>query len=203
MIYRSPHPDIPIPDVSLQSLVFENAAAYGDKPALVEGPTGRTITYNQLVALIRRLAAGLNERGFKKGDCLALYSPNVPEYPVVFHGVASVGGIVTTVNPLYTAGELRQPSGLALRDGLSALRLELLVDERHRLPQLNAVRIPDGVEDLPVRRRLLNDFGIEIGAGLGALAGKIWRIGLMGASSHPDSVARVLEALAAVLGRKP
>ena len=92
---------------------------------------------------------------------------------------------------------------LKLRDGLAALGLELLVDERHRLPQLNAVRIPDGVEDLPVRRRLLNDFGIEIGAGLGALAGKIWRIGLMGASSSEDSVARVLEALAVVLGRKP
>ncbi|MBK8067412.1 MAG: alanine--glyoxylate aminotransferase family protein [Rhodanobacteraceae bacterium] len=92
---------------------------------------------------------------------------------------------------------------LRLRDGLAAIGLELLVDERHRLPQLNAVRIPDGVEDLPVRRRLLNEFGIEIGAGLGALAGKIWRIGLMGASSSPDSVGRVLEALAAVLGRKP
>jgi alanine-glyoxylate transaminase/serine-glyoxylate transaminase/serine-pyruvate transaminase len=90
-----------------------------------------------------------------------------------------------------------------LRDGLDAIGLELLVDERHRLPQLNAVRIPDGVEDLPVRRRLLNEFGIEIGAGLGSLAGKIWRIGLMGASSSADSVARVLEALAVVLGRKP
>ncbi len=92
---------------------------------------------------------------------------------------------------------------LKLRDGLDAIGLELLVDERHRLPQLNAVRIPDGVEDLPARRRLLNEFGIEIGAGLGSLAGKIWRIGLMGASSHPDSVARVLDALAVVLGRKP
>ncbi len=108
MIYRSPHPDIPIPDRTVPGLVFSNAATYGDKPALVDGPTGRTITYNHLVALTRRLAAGLSERGFKKGDCLALYSPNVPEYPVVFHGVASIGGIVTTVNPLYTAGELHQ-----------------------------------------------------------------------------------------------
>lgn len=90
---------------------------------------------------------------------------------------------------------------LRLRDGLHKLGLELLVDERHRLPQLNAVRIPYGAEDVPVRRRLLDEFGIEIGAGLGALAGKIWRIGLMGASSSVDSVERVLTALAKVLRR--
>ena len=60
---------------------------------------------------------------------------------------------------------------------------------------------PNGVEDLPVRRRLLDHYDIEIGAGLGSLAGKIWRIGLMGASSHPDSVDRVLSALGEVLGR--
>jgi len=90
---------------------------------------------------------------------------------------------------------------LRLRDGLQTLGLELIVDERHRLPQLNAVRIPDGVEDLPVRRRLLDEFNIEIGAGLGTLAGKIWRIGLMGAGSNPLSVDRVLDALGKVLGR--
>ena len=77
-------------------------------------------------------------------------------------------------------------------------RLEVRRRKDRRKP---GVRL-GSVEDLPVRRRLLNDFGIEIGAGLGALAGKIWRIGLMGASSHPDSVARVLEALAVALGRK-
>ena len=88
-----------------------------------------------------------------------------------------------------------------LRDGLQRMGLELLVDERHRLPQLNTVCIPDGVEDLAVRRQLLNQYNIEIGAGLGSLAGKIWRIGLMGASSHPDSVDRVLAALSEVLNR--
>ena len=88
---------------------------------------------------------------------------------------------------------------LALRDGLAALGLELLVDERHRLPQLNAVRIPDGVEDLPVRRRLLNEFGIEIGGGLGPMAGKTWRIGLMGETSQPRNVLLFLAALEACL----
>lgn len=90
---------------------------------------------------------------------------------------------------------------LRLREGLERMGLELLVAESARLPQLNAVRIPAGVEDLPVRRRLLDHYDIEIGAGLGSLAGKIWRIGLMGASSHPDSVDRVLSALGEVLGR--
>lgn len=86
-----------------------------------------------------------------------------------------------------------------LRDGLAALGLELIVPEAARLPQLNAVRIPEGVDDLKVRRALLNEHGIEIGAGLGALAGKVWRIGLMGESSRPEAVDRVLAALRAVL----
>lgn len=89
-----------------------------------------------------------------------------------------------------------------LRDGLAALGLELLVAEGARLPQLNAVKVPDGVDEADVRRRLLDEHGIEIGAGLGELAGRIWRIGLMGAGSAPQNVDRVLEALGKVLGRK-
>lgn len=92
---------------------------------------------------------------------------------------------------------------LRLRDGLAAIGLHLFVEERARLPQLNAVQVPDGVDEAGVRRRLLDEHGIEIGAGLGELAGRIWRIGLMGAGSTPENVDRVLEALGAVLGRKP
>ncbi len=92
---------------------------------------------------------------------------------------------------------------LRLRDGLAAIGLALFVEERARLPQLNAVQVPDGVDEAGVRRRLLDEHGIEIGAGLGELAGRIWRIGLMGAGSTPENVDRVLEALGAVLGRKP
>lgn len=86
-----------------------------------------------------------------------------------------------------------------LRDGLAAMGLELLVAPEARLPQLNAVRVPDGIDEAAVRRRLLNEHNIEIGAGLGALAGKIWRIGLMGHSSDPAKVDRVLGALREVL----
>lgn len=91
---------------------------------------------------------------------------------------------------------------LRLKAGLEAIGLELLVAEKSRLPQLNAVKVPDGVDEAAVRKRLLNDFGIEIGAGLGELAGRIWRIGLMGAGSTPQCVDRVLEALAICLDRK-
>jgi alanine-glyoxylate transaminase/serine-glyoxylate transaminase/serine-pyruvate transaminase len=91
---------------------------------------------------------------------------------------------------------------LRLRDGLDAIGLELFVAEKDRLPQLNSVKVPDGVDEAGVRRRLLDDHGIEIGAGLGELAGKIWRIGLMGAGSTPENVDRVVGALADILQRK-
>ena len=89
----------------------------------------------------------------------------------------------------------------ALVSGLDGLGLSMAVSEEWRLPQLNAVSIPDGVDDAAVRARLLKDFNLEIGAGLGELAGKQWRIGLMGHASSPVNVERCLTALAAVLGR--
>ncbi len=88
---------------------------------------------------------------------------------------------------------------LALRAGLETLGLELAVPEAERLPQLNAVSVPAGVDDALVRTRLLNDYGLEIGAGLGDLAGKVWRIGLMGYSSRPANITLCLAALGTVL----
>jgi len=89
----------------------------------------------------------------------------------------------------------------ALVSGLEALGLSMAVDAEWRLPQLNSVLIPEGVDDAAVRSRLLKEFNLEIGAGLGELAGKQWRIGLMGFASNPVNVNRCLTALAAVLGR--
>ena len=83
---------------------------------------------------------------------------------------------------------------------LEGLGLEFLVEPEHRLPQLNAVRIPEGVEDAPTRARLLKEFGIEIGGGLGPLAGRVWRIGLMGETCREESVDRLVEALSVVSG---
>lgn len=87
----------------------------------------------------------------------------------------------------------------ALAAGLEALGLGFLVDADHRLPQLNAVQVPAGIDEAAVRRRLLEEFHIEVGAGLGALAGKVWRIGLMGASSNPTNVLSLLAALETLL----
>ena len=101
-------PDVAIPDVSITDLVLGQAARWGDKPAIIDGPTGRTLTYAQLVDGIRRAAAGLTAHGFARGDVLGIYSPNVPEYAIAFHAVATLGGVATTVNPLYTERELAQ-----------------------------------------------------------------------------------------------
>lgn len=88
---------------------------------------------------------------------------------------------------------------LSLKQGLESLGLEFLVDEQSRLPQLNSVMIPAGVDDAKVRSGLLETYGLEIGAGLGPLAGKIWRIGLMGASATQANVALCIAALKAML----
>jgi len=90
-------------------------------------------------------------------------------------------------------------SHAALKAGLEALGMRFVVDEAARLPQLNSVYIPAGVDDAGARARLLSEFNLEIGAGLGALAGKIWRIGLMGFSAKPENVEYCLKALMAVM----
>jgi alanine-glyoxylate transaminase/serine-glyoxylate transaminase/serine-pyruvate transaminase len=89
---------------------------------------------------------------------------------------------------------------LALRAGLEAMGLSFIVKEPDRLPQLNAVTIPAGVDDATVRSRLLNEYNLEIGAGLGALAGQVWRIGLMGHASRAENILLCVGALESVLG---
>jgi alanine-glyoxylate transaminase/serine-glyoxylate transaminase/serine-pyruvate transaminase len=88
---------------------------------------------------------------------------------------------------------------VALKAGLGALELPYIAARGCQMPQLNAVRIPDGVDDVVCRKRLLNEFGIEIGGGLGDFKGKAWRIGLMGHNSRPSCVFQVLAALEQVL----
>jgi alanine-glyoxylate transaminase/serine-glyoxylate transaminase/serine-pyruvate transaminase len=87
----------------------------------------------------------------------------------------------------------------ALRSGLEAMGLSFLVEEPARLPQLNAILVPEGVDEAVLRSRLLNDYNLEIGAGLGTLAGRIVRIGLMGYGANMKNVMYCLEALEAVL----
>jgi acyl-CoA synthetase (AMP-forming)/AMP-acid ligase II len=106
MIFRSPYAEVPIPSVSLTEFVLGAAERLAEKPALIDGATGRRITYGELAESVRRVAAGLAALGFQKGDVLAIYSPNCPDYAVAFHAVASLGGINTTINPVYTAEEV-------------------------------------------------------------------------------------------------
>jgi acyl-CoA synthetase (AMP-forming)/AMP-acid ligase II len=106
MIHGSPLGDVDIPDEALTPFALHRARELADKPALVDGPTGRTLTYGALDQAVRALAGGLVARGFAKGDVLALMAPNLPEYAVVFHGVAFAGGVITTINPTYTEREV-------------------------------------------------------------------------------------------------
>ncbi len=106
MTYRSPYPDITVPNVSLFEMVLGKAAERGDAIAMADGISGRTITYAQLLDQIRRLAAGLAARGIKKGDVVSVWSPNLPEWPVAFFGAVKLGAIVHTSNPVSTPEEL-------------------------------------------------------------------------------------------------
>jgi acyl-CoA synthetase (AMP-forming)/AMP-acid ligase II len=106
MIFRGPFPEIAIPEVSLTDFVLQRARDRGDKPALIEGPTGRTITHGELPELISNVARGLHKRGFGKGQVFGILSPNIPEYGIAFHAVATLGGLNTPINPLYTEHEI-------------------------------------------------------------------------------------------------
>jgi acyl-CoA synthetase (AMP-forming)/AMP-acid ligase II len=105
-VVLSPHPDVTVPDVPVHEFVLADAMQRASQAALIDGPSGRTLTYGQLAGGVRRVAAGLGARGFGKGDVFAIYSPNVPEYALAFYGVSAAGGINTTISPLYTVDEL-------------------------------------------------------------------------------------------------
>jgi alanine-glyoxylate transaminase/serine-glyoxylate transaminase/serine-pyruvate transaminase len=90
---------------------------------------------------------------------------------------------------------------LKLKHGLESLGIEFVVDEAYRLPQLNTVKIPPGVDDAAVRSRLLETYNLEIGAGLGKFAGNAWRIGLMGYGASEENIALCIQSLREVLSQ--
>ncbi|HWF34855.1 MAG TPA: AMP-binding protein [Solirubrobacteraceae bacterium] len=106
MIYSGGRLGAGIPEVDLPSFVLRRARELGEKPALIDGPSGRTLSYGDLERSVRSFAAGLAARGFAKDDTFAIYMPNAPEYSVAFHGALAAGGRCTTANPLSTAAEL-------------------------------------------------------------------------------------------------
>ena len=109
--------------------------------------------------------------------------------------------VMLTEEGLENAWDRHQKNHETLRDGLEAMGINFLVKREDRLPQLNAVFIPEGADDATIRSTLLNDYNLEIGAGLGAYAGKVWRIGLMGYASRKENIALCLTALKNTLNK--
>jgi acyl-CoA synthetase (AMP-forming)/AMP-acid ligase II len=106
VIFRSPFPEVEVPDVHLTRFVFESAREFPDRLAIVDAATGTGLTFAQLERDIGRLAAGLRQRGLRRGQAVGVLSANDPLYPVAFHGIVSAGGVATTMNPLYTVDEI-------------------------------------------------------------------------------------------------
>lgn len=106
MIFKSPHQAVDIPEIPLSSFVLRHADRLSKKPAFIDGSSGRSLTYGQVKDKIYRLAGALHEKGFGKGDVLAIYASNLPEYPIVIHAVSTAGGAITTANPACSPEEL-------------------------------------------------------------------------------------------------
>ncbi|WP_222267698.1 4-coumarate--CoA ligase family protein [Modestobacter marinus] len=106
MALASRYPDVEIPALSVPQYVLAGAAERTDSPALVDGLSGETIRFGQLASHVGRVAAALHARGLRKGDVVAVFSPNTIWYPVVFHGIAAAGCVVSPINSLYTPDEI-------------------------------------------------------------------------------------------------
>lgn len=105
-IIRSSLTDVNIPSVPIVDYILKGIEKHYDDTALVCGMTGRSYTYADVEKFIQKIGSALNKRGFRKGDVFAIISPNIPEYTIMYLGIAAIGGIITTANPLYTAEEL-------------------------------------------------------------------------------------------------
>ncbi len=106
-IFPSPLPDVELPEVALSSYVLAHGPELDDSPAMINGDTGEVFTFGQLNDAIARLAGGLQSEGFGPGKTIGLMAPNSPEFTIIFHAAGLAGGTVTTINPSYTAEEIR------------------------------------------------------------------------------------------------
>ena len=120
-MFRSEYADVPAVELPIHEAVLGRAAEFGDTPALIDGTDGTTLTYEQLDRFHRRIAAGLAEAGVRKGDILALHSPNTVAFPTAFYAATRAGASVTTVHPLATPEEFaKQLKDSAARRALSS-----------------------------------------------------------------------------------
>ena len=139
MIYRSPYPDIEIPNTPITPLVLRHADRLATKPALIDAPSGHQLTYGELRASIDGVAAGLSEHGVRQGDVVAFYAPNSIEYVIAFHAVATLGATISAVNPMYLPAELERQ--LFLHNAKHLIVAEALLD-----------RANEAIGDLPIRQ---------------------------------------------------
>ncbi len=141
-VVTSPHADVDIPGVPLTDFVMAGSAAYAEKPAFIDGPSGRTITYGDLERHIGNLAGNLAARGLGIGDVAGILAPNVPEYVVMFHGSIKAGLTVTTINPTYTVGEIVHQ--------LDDAGAKILFTVDMFMPQATAAAAEAGIEEIVV-----------------------------------------------------
>ena len=131
-VVKSALAPLELPDLSLAELVLSQVERLGERAALVEAATGRALSYREFGAQVQAFAANLLARGAHKGEVLGVLLPNMPEYAVVFHGTVRAAGVVTTINPAYTA---REVNAQLLDSGATRLAVTaaLLVDVLHVL----------------------------------------------------------------------
>ncbi|WP_159045564.1 AMP-binding protein, partial [Streptomyces puniciscabiei] len=110
-MFRSEYADVPPVSLPIHEAVLGQAAAYGERPALIDGTDGTTLTYEQVDRFHRRVAAGLADAGVGKGDVLALHSPNTIAFPTAFYAATRAGATVTTAHPLATPEEFAKQLG--------------------------------------------------------------------------------------------
>src|SRR5215207_3006801 len=144
MVHRSPFPDVQVPQVSLTEYVLGGAAERGDKPALIDGASGAAMTYGELAQRVRAAAAGLAAEGIGKGDAVGLLGPNGPQWAVAYHAVISLGGILSSINPLLTPDEIaKQLASAGAKAVIAAEPLRAAAAEAG-LPVLALESLPQG-----------------------------------------------------------
>ncbi|NBM18992.1 4-coumarate--CoA ligase family protein [Streptomyces sp. GC420] len=141
MVFISEYPPVPVVDQPIHEAVLGRAAEFGDTPALIDGVSGMTLTYGQLDGFVRRISAAFAEAGMRKGDIVALHSPNTIAYPAVFYAATRTGAAVTTVHPLSTPEEFAKQ--LADSSARWIVTVSPLLD-----PARRAAELAGGIEEI-------------------------------------------------------
>src|SRR6478752_8164667 len=106
MIYRSPYPDLDIPNAPFPTVALRNSERLASKPAFIDAITGRAVPYGEMGQLVDRAAAGLHQHGVRKRDVVAIFAPNSIDHVIAFYAITTLGAIAAPANPLWTASEL-------------------------------------------------------------------------------------------------